>query len=41
MPFFEEVEDNDENMESPNSRAIVEFGLDEILSTSSFDSQML
>jgi hypothetical protein len=39
MPFPEEVED-EEDVESPNSRMIVEAGLDEIPPTSIFDPQM-
>jgi hypothetical protein len=39
-PFLKEAEDRKEDMESPNSRAIVEVGLDEISLTLGFNFQM-
>jgi hypothetical protein len=39
-PFPKEAKNKEENMESPNSHAVVEAGLDEIPLTLGFDSQM-
>jgi hypothetical protein len=39
-PFLKEAEDRKEDMELPNSRPIVEVGLDEIPSTLGFNFQM-
>jgi hypothetical protein len=41
VPFFKEVEDTEEDKESPNSCMVVEAGLDEIPPTLGFDFQML
>jgi hypothetical protein len=40
VPFPEEAKDKEEDRELPNSRMVVEIGLDEIPSTLGFDFQM-